>query len=129
MISKRPPLYTFVELNDNTPIQKLSILDQMRVLIRNIFKNDADELKSRDALTKRKSELKASLADFIHKATAPVREGKHKSVTVSLASVFEPVLETTFDEHNLRKFYNITIYKPRVEFAKDYMLILQFEVL
>ena len=44
-------LFSFVEVDANTPIQKLSVLDQFRVLIKKMANDDAAELKADDAVT------------------------------------------------------------------------------
>ena len=44
-------LYSFVEVDDSTPIQKLKISDQLRVLLKHLTYDAANELKNDDIVT------------------------------------------------------------------------------
>lgn len=57
-------LCTFVDVDDSTPVQKLSVLDQLRVLLHQLAYDDATELKKQDAVEQEKLVLKADLLDL-----------------------------------------------------------------
>ena len=58
-------MYTFVEVDDSTPIQKLKIMDQLRVLLNSLVYDPANELKAEDAVTQEYLTLKANLSEFL----------------------------------------------------------------
>jgi hypothetical protein len=128
IIRRQKPLYTYVELDDKTPIQKLTVTDQIRVLIRNLFKSDAEELKAEDAAVTYRLQLKANLLEFIKRAVNPIREGKRQSVTVEISSVFVPVLDEVMNSHRIANFYNTEQFRPKVEYAQNYKILVRLEV-
>lgn len=44
-MAKRKKLFSFVDVTENTPIQKLSVMDQVRVMIKKMSHDDAEELR------------------------------------------------------------------------------------
>lgn len=115
-------LFTFVEVDANTPIQKLSVLDQFRVLIKKMANDDAVELKADDAVTQNLLHLKADLIGFLDKAVEPIRQGKRFAVSVSISSDFEPVMDEVLQSSRFKNYYNITVTKPDIEFDVTYQI-------
>lgn len=125
---KRKKLFTYVEVDDNTPIQKLSVKDQLRVLIQKLTRSDTDELKSEDAVTIEQLTLKANLLDFISRATEPIRQGKHRKVTMSIASQFNPVLQEVLESSNIVSYYNVEVNRPDIMYDIPHMITVKLEV-
>ena len=48
-------LASFVDVDDTTPIQKLTVLEQLRVLIRRMAREDKEQLKAEDAASTSRS--------------------------------------------------------------------------
>ena len=115
-------LFTFVEVDANTPIQKLSVLDQFRVLIKKMANDDAAELKADDAVTQNLLHLKDELIGFLDKAVEPNRQGKRFAVSVSISSDFEPVMDEVLQSSRFKNYYNITVTKPDIEFDVTYQI-------
>ena len=81
-------LMEYVDVTDNTPIQKLSALDQIRVLLKKLTHDDAAELQAENAVTRHSLELQADLSEMLNKALDPLRRGQSSAVSVSLPSVY-----------------------------------------
>lgn len=121
-------LFSFIEVDDNTPIQKLSVLDQLRLLVRNLTNTDREQLKTDSAETAYELQLKANLLEFLHKATEKVRNGEHRSVTVAVSSRFLPVLDEVLASPSISNFYTVSVFKPDIEFDIDYDIRVTLEV-
>lgn len=115
-------LFSFVEVDANTPIQKLSVLDQFRVLIKKMANDDAAELKADDAVTQNLLHLKADLIGFLDTAVEPIRQGKKFAVSVAVSSDFEPVLQEVLNSSKFKNYYEITVSKPDIEFDVTYQI-------
>lgn len=127
-MGKSKRLYTFVEVDDSTPVQKLPILDQIRVLLKQWTYDAANELKSEDAVTQEYMAMKSTLLDFLHKATEPIRAGKHKDVIVSVSSVFNPVFEDVIKSHEISDFYEVYVATPKLEYDIPYDFLVKLVV-
>lgn len=128
MAKERQKLFSYVEIDDNTPIQKLKISDQIRALFKNAVDDDAQELKANDAATVYELQLKANLFEFISKSTVPIRQGNHKSVTMAISSKFNPVLDEVLNDSKISNFYDVTVLRPNIAYDIDYMLEVKLEV-
>lgn len=115
-------LFSFVEVDANTPIQKLSVLDQFRVLIKKMANDDAAELKADDAVIQNLLHLKADLIGFLDTAVEPIRQGKKFAVSVAISSDFEPVLQEVLNSSKFKNYYEITVSKPDIEFDVTYQI-------
>lgn len=125
---KKKKLFSYVEVDDNTPIQKLSVKDQLRVLLQRLTQSDSDELKSEDAVTIEQLTLKANLLDFISRATEPIRQGKHRKVTMSISSNFNPVLQEVLESSSIVSYYNIEVNRPDIMYDIPHMITVKLEV-
>ena len=121
-------LFTYTKVDDRTPIQKLSLSEQFRVLLRQITRNEKNELATEDAVTHERLVMRANLLDFISRATKPIREGKHRSVVVSLSNQFDPVLQEVLDSPQVKNFYNVTVERPDVDYDIVYYIKMRLEV-
>lgn len=109
-------LMEYVDVTDNTPIQKLSALDQIRVLLKKLTHDDAAELQAENAVTRHSLELQADLSEMLNKALDPLRRGQFSAVSVSLPSVYESVIDDVFNNSRINQYYNVKISKPSIEY-------------
>lgn len=109
-------LMEYVDVTDNTPIQKLSALDQIRVLLKKLTHDDAAELQAENAVTRHSLELQADLSEMLNKALDPLRRGQSSAVSVSLPSVYENVIDDVFNNSRINQYYNVKISKPSIEY-------------
>ena len=127
-MANRKRLFTYVEVDDNTPIQNLSIKDQLRVILRDLTRDDAEELKADDAATVYELQLRANLLEFIRGSTELIRKGVHSSVTMSISSRFEPVLDEVLSSSAVSNFYDVSVRRPNIEYDIPYMIEVTLEV-
>lgn len=121
-------LYTYTEIDDRTPIQKLTFGEQLRVLLRNLTHSKRNELATEDAVTHEYLVMRANLLDFFSKATKTIREGKHKSVTMSISNRFDPVLEEVISSPQIKNFYTVTVTRPDVDYDIQFFVKVRLEV-
>jgi hypothetical protein len=127
-LAKTQKIFSYVELDDSTPIQRLSIIDQIRVLLKHLARDDSAELDNANAVTVAEMQLRANLLSFLDKALDKIREGSHKSVTVDLSSKFEPVLESVLATPAIATFYSYKITRPDIDYGIDYFVRVRLEV-
>lgn len=121
-------LYRFIEINDDIPIHKLKIIDQIRVLWHHISHDDATELANDDYATAQRLTLKADLLDFIWKSTALIRSGKHKNVVMNIDSKFKPVLNEVLKSKDIMDYYEVKIAEPKIEYDVPYNIVVSLTV-
>lgn len=109
-------LYKYVEVDDKTPVQKLGLGDQLRLLLRKITEDPANDLKSEDAVTAEYLKLKADCTDFIKKAAEPIKQGKCKVAVVQVSNEFKPVLDEVLTSPEIASYYHIEIAKPKIDY-------------
>lgn len=125
---KGKKLFSFVEVDESTPVQKLTFSEQLRVLIQRMTNENKEQLKADDAETVYQLQLQANLLEFLQKATEKVRQGEHKSVTVSVSSKFLPVLEDVLESSSVSTYYTYTVEKPEIEYDIEYFIQITLEV-
>lgn len=121
-------LYSYVEVDDRTPIQKLKIADQLRVLLKHIAHDPANELRTEDAVTTEYMTLKANLSDFLRKATNPIRRGEKREVIVNISNKFDPVFNEVITSHDIADFFDVSIVRPKLEYDIPYDFMLRLRV-
>ena len=127
-MSSGKKLYSFVEVDDSTPIQKLKITDQLRVLLKSFSYDPANELKNEDVVTRERLTLQANLSDFLRRATEPIRRGKRKSVIVNISTMFNPVFNDVMNSHEIKDFYDVAIVRPKIEYDIPYDIMVRLTV-
>lgn len=125
---KDKKLFTFIEVDDNTPIQKLSVIDQLRVLIKQLTYDPANELHNEDIVTKEYLTLKANLSEFIQQAVEPIKRGDKKEVIVNISSEFNPVFEEVIKSHSVADFFEVRIVRPKIEYDIPYDFLVRLRV-
>lgn len=121
-------LFSFIEVDENTPIQKLSVMDQFRVLIKKMTADDAAELMAEDAVTLNLLRLKADLTGLLDEALEPIRQGKRRAVSISLSNEFDPVLDEVINSPNISNYYYVDVTRPDIEYDIPYKIRLDLEV-
>lgn len=121
-------LYSFVDVDDSTPIQKLKVSDQLRVLLKHLTYDAANELKSEDAVTMERMTLMANLSEFLRKATDPIRAGKKKEVIVNISNKFDPVFDEVINSHEIADFFEVSIVRPKIEYDIPYDFMVRLRV-
>lgn len=121
-------LFSFIEVDENTPIQKLSVADQMRVLVKKITADDSAELMAEDAVTMNMLQLKADLLGLLDEALEPIRKGKRRAVSISLSNEFDPVLDEVLNSPRISNYYYVSVQRPDIEYDIAYNIRLDLEV-
>lgn len=129
MSKKFEKVYEYVVLNDNVPIQKLSLLDLLRTIVKEITKDITKELDNESIINVELMTLKANLYDFLYKATDSIRKGEHYAVSVEVPSIYSPVLEDVINEDIFTKHYRVSIMKPDMEYDLPFNYTIIFEVI
>lgn len=127
-MAKGKKLFSFLEVTEETPIQKLTVTEQFRLLVRKLTNSDREQLRADDAETVFQLTLQANLLEFITKATERLRMGSERSVTMQISSKFLPVLDSVLRGPTIAPFYTCTVYKPDIDFDVDYFFKLRLEV-
>lgn len=127
-MAKGKKLYKFVEYNDSIPVQKLTIGDQLRVLLKKLTEDPANELAVEDAVTTEYMTLKANLLNFLREATKPIREGHKREVIVNISNKFSPVFDSVLNSQEIRGFYDVYIVKPQIDYDIPYDIMVKLRV-
>ena len=127
-MAKTKRLYTYTKIDDRTPIQKLSVGEQLRVLLRQMTHSEKNELATEDAVTHANLTMRANLLEFISKATAPIRDGKYTSVVMKISNQFDPVFEEVMNSPNIANYYNVNVERPDVDYDVVYFITVTLEV-
>lgn len=126
-MGKLEKVYSYVVVNDNTPIQKLPLLDLLRVIMKELTKNIGAQLDNESVVNKEIMTLQANLYDFLKKATDPIRKGEHSAVLVKVPSLYTPVWKDVINEDLFTRHYNVTVFKPDMDYDLpfDYKILFQ----
>lgn len=127
-MAKRKKLFSFVDVTENTPIQKLSVMDQVRVMIKKMSHDDAEELRADDAVTQNLMRLKADLMGFLDTALEPLRQGKKYAVSVLIPNEYAPVLDEVLSSTKIANFYTVKVTRPDIEYDIKYDIRIDLEV-
>ena len=121
-------LFSYIEVDENTPIQKLSVMDQIRVLIKKLTADDSAELLADNAVTLSMLRLKADLQAIVDEALEPIRKGKRYAVSISLPNEFDPVLDEVLKAPRISNYYFVEVLRPDIEYDIPYDIRLNLEV-
>lgn len=121
-MQKKHKLFSYIEVDDNTPLQKLGVVDQLRVLIRKLGQDDASELIAEDAVTQNLLQLKADLLQLLDDALEPIRMGKRFAVSLSVSNDFDPVLDEVLKSSRIANYYSVTVTRPNIEYDIAYSI-------
>jgi len=125
---KEKRLYSYVEVDDKTPVQKLGIADQLRVILKKLTEDPANELANEDAVTRERLILKANLTEFLRKSVEPMKKGKHKTVVIEVSNMFDPVLKEVLESKAITDYYHVEIARPHVEYDIPLNILLRVSI-
>lgn len=128
MAKEKQKLSSYIEIDDNTPMIKLSIHDQMRVILNKMAHDDARELDNEDAFAISEAKRRANLEDFLRKATKPIREGVHTSVSLSISSEFDDILKDVLESPQISRYYTVKMVRPEVDYNVHFNILVRLEV-
>lgn len=121
-------LFSFTEPNESVPVQKLTLMDQIRYIVFKLTHSDKDELNALTAVQQYRLSLKADLFSFLEKATDPLRKGKYKKVTVLISCKFKPVLQEVLNSAQIAPFYNVSVEEPTLIYNVHFNYRVNLEV-
>lgn len=127
-MGKKQKLFSYIEVDQNTPIQKLTVMDQFRVLLKKMAEDDSAELLAEDAVTQNLMHLKADLVGLLDEALEPIRQGKRFAVSIDLSNDFDPVLKEVLSSTRIANYYNVTVTRPNIEYDIPYTMRLDMEI-
>ena len=119
-------MYTYADI-ETTPAYRLDLLDQLRVLTNNLFKDKLSELKRMSAETRHTKELEADCVRLIRKATRRLRTGEKFAVKLKVAPIFKPVLFKVLNRNMFKLYYKIKIIEPDTPYNLDLPLYVIME--
>lgn len=115
-------LFTYLDVDENASLQKLTIMEQIRVLLKMLWKDDSAELAANDAVTEQRLQLKANLQGLVNLALKPIRDGRKKSVRMSISNRFDPVFNDVFNPDGILRYYEISVLRPEIDYDIDYFI-------
>lgn len=118
-------VFEFVDVDANTPIQELSFIDSLRVLIKKITYNPEQELDAEDTADFEYLRLKANLLKFFRIALTPLRNGEKQEGTFKVPSVYTPVIEEVMNSPKLKTYYSITATYPKSDYTLKFDYIVE----
>lgn len=128
-MATRQKVFSYVELDERTSIQKLGVFDQIRAMMRELFNDDSKELTKMDLVTQESLRLEANLLDFVERATAPIRKGDRRSVELKVSSRFKSVIDKVFTNPRLTNYYTIHYKMPDIPYDIDYTITVKMEAI
>ena len=128
MAKEKQKLSSYIEIDDNTPMIKLSIRDQMRVILNKMAHDDARELDNEDEFAISEAKRRANLEDFLRKATKPLREGVHTSVSLRISSEFDDILKDVLESPQISRYYTVKMVRPEVDYNVHFNILVRLEV-
>ena len=127
-MQKGKKVFEYVVVDKDTQIHTLSILDQIRVLLKKLLYNPEHELDIEGAYTESYLTLKADLLEVFYKATEPIRMGQHKKVRLQISSEFKPVIKEVISSPKLKRSYHIKVSYPNTDYDVKFFYQVDMEV-
>lgn len=125
---KKKKLFTFIDADDSTPIQKLALKDLFILIIKKLTYNEESELLAEDVYTQHTVTLYTNLMTLIKKSTNLIREGKARVVTLNVSSKFKPVLNDVLESPKIANYYDVQVTDPDIDYDIDYFIRVRLEV-
>jgi hypothetical protein len=126
-------VYTYVKVEENANIHQLSILDKLRAVygawVEDTGRAELRQTRNQEALIAEELSLRGDAIQFLHKATEPIRQGKHRDVVVEIDKAFSTILEDVLSSPIIDDFYKVSIINwPRPEFDSiQYVITIRLE--
>lgn len=100
------PLYTKVEINNDTQTDKLSLKDQLRLIGTKMFSTKEYKLEDNMKISQRTLELETAFLKLINDSIAVMKDRGKTSVLLKVSSKFKEVYGTI---DYLKNYYNFEI--------------------
>lgn len=100
------PLYTKVEINNDTQTDKLSLKDQLRLIGTKMFSTKESKLEDNMKISQKTLELETAFLKLINDSIAVMKDRGKTSVVLKVSSKFKEVYSTI---DYLKNYYNFEI--------------------
>ena len=100
------PLYTKVEINNDTQTNKLSLKDQLRLIGTKMFSTKESKLEDNMKISQKTLELETAFLKLINDSIAVMKDRGKTSVLLKVSSKFKEVYSTI---DYLKNYYNFEI--------------------
>lgn len=100
------PLYTKVEINNDTQTDKLSLKDQLRLIGTKMFSTKESKLEDNMKISQKTLELETAFLKLINDSIAIMKDRGKTSVLLKISSKFKEVYSTI---DYLKNYYNFEI--------------------
>lgn len=100
------PLYTKVEINNDTQTDKLSLKDQLRLIGTKMFSTKESKLEDNMKISQKTLELETAFLKLINDSIAVMKDRDKTSVLLKVSSKFKEVYSTI---DYLKNYYNFEI--------------------
>ena len=100
------PLYTKVEINNDTQTDKLSLKDQLRLIGTKMFSTKESKLEDNMKISQKTLELETAFLKLINDSIAVMKDRGKTSVLLKVSSKFKEVYSTI---DYLKNYYNFEI--------------------
>ena len=118
-----------IKATENTTLAKLSIFDQLKLLISRFSNSEEAELNASERLSVESLRMSASLQNLLLRAGDEMKDKNHTSVTLQVSSKFIPYLDDVINERTgLGQYYNIEVYKKDLPLNVNYMFIIKMRL-
>lgn len=105
-------IYRSIVADDNVKTSSLSIIDQIKLILKVFSNNDDAELETYSRVSRNTAIKKAALSRLIEGATEKMQKTGNTSVTLQVAVEFTPYLDEVIDtKYGYGRFYNFKVYK------------------
>jgi hypothetical protein len=123
---KGEEVFRSVEVTDDVQTAKLSIIDQIRLIISNISNDDVAELDAQEKISADKLRKVAALSQFLDKTIERMQELGEDYATVKMSSVFLPYIdEVVNDKDGYGRYYDFDIKKKDIPMNVKHTFIVQ----
>lgn len=128
MKKKKEIVYKYVDLKDDIAIQKLTLLEQIIVVLKRLLYDESIEMKKDDALAVAELELRDTLITYVQNCCKPLREGVSKNVIFTVHSKFGKYLKEVLSMPRFINYYDIYIETPELEYDIEFFYRVKIEV-
>lgn len=117
------PLYTKVEINNDTQTDKLSLKDQLRLIGTKMFSTKESKLEDNMKISQKTLELETAFLKLINDSIAVMKDRGKTSVLLKVSSKFKEVYSTI---DYLKNYYNFEIVEDNpIILGADYFFKLR----
>lgn len=115
-----------VKATESTTIAKLTVFDQIKLLLHKFNNDDVAELDAAEKLASTQLRMQASLTKLFKTAAKGLETGEHTMVTLSVSSKYIPYIDDVIDKkRGLGRFYDFEVIKQDLPINVDYMFIVK----